>query len=215
EKREVRGDGGRVAIVDWDEAFGLNKPGFGGFSGQLKTIDVKVPVTAGPHRVGVTFVATNYAPGLDMNRAFERSTIETGGLPGFTFYPHVGSVRIDGPYDATGAGDTPSRRRVLTCTPATPAEEQPCAERIVKALARIGYRGTQTDKDVATLLEFYAQGRADADFESGIEAAVERLLTDPKFLYRVEREPVDAAVGASYRVSDLELASRLSFFLWS
>ena len=215
EKLEVLVDGERVGLIDWDEAFGLNRGGFGGFSGQLKTIDVKVPVTAGPHRVGVTFLATNYAPGLDMNRAFERSTIETGGLPGFTFYPHVGSVRIDGPYDATGTGDTPSRRRVLTCTPATPAEEQPCAERIVKSLARIGYRGMQTDKDVATLLQFYALGRADADFESGVEAAVERLLTDPKFIYRVEREPADAAVGASYRISDLELASRLSFFLWS
>jgi len=215
EKVEVLIDGERVGLVDWDEAFGLNRGGFGGFSGQLKTIDLKVPVTAGPHRVGVTFLATNYAPGLDMNRAFERSTIETGGLPGFTFYPHIGSVRIDGPYDATGAGDTPSRRRVLACTPATPAEEQPCAERIVKALARSGYRGLQTDKDIATLLEFYAQGRADGDFESGIEAAVERLLADPKFIYRVEREPADVAAGASYRVSDLELASRLSFFLWS
>ncbi|HUL80870.1 MAG TPA: DUF1592 domain-containing protein [Gammaproteobacteria bacterium] len=215
EKLEVLIDGERVGLIDWDEAFGLNRGGFGGFSGQLKTIDVKVPVTAGPHRVGVTFLATNYAPGLDMNRAFDRSTIETGGLPGFTFYPHVGSVRIDGPYDPTGAGDTPSRRRVLTCTPATPAEEQPCAERIVKSLARIGYRGLQTDRDVATLLQFYAQGRADADFESGIEAAIERLLTDPKFIYRVEREPAEAAVGAKYKISDLELASRLSFFLWS
>ena len=215
EKLEVLVDGERVGLIDWDEAFGLNRGGFGGFSGQLKTIDVKLPVTAGPHHVGVTFVATNYAPGLDMNRSFERSTIETGGLPGFTFYPHVGSVRIDGPYDATGSGDTPSRRRVLTCTPATPAEEQPCAERIVKSLARSGFRGMQTDQDVATLLEFYAQGRADADFESGIEAALERLLTDPKFIYRVEREPAEATVGASYRISDLELASRLSFFLWS
>ncbi|HVS24194.1 MAG TPA: DUF1592 domain-containing protein, partial [Gammaproteobacteria bacterium] len=215
EKVEVLVDGARVGLVDWDEAFGLNRGGFGGFSGQLKTIDLKVPVTAGPHRVGVTFLATNYAPGLDMNRAFERSTIETGGLPGFTFYPHIGSVRIDGPYDATGAGDTPSRERILTCTPATPAEEQPCAERIVKGLARSGYRGMQTDKDIATLLAFYAQGRADGDFESGIEAAVERLLADPKFIYRVEREPADVAAGASYRISDLELASRLSFFLWS
>jgi hypothetical protein len=215
EKLEVLVDGERVGLIDWDEAFGLNRGGFGGFSGQLKTIDVKVPVTAGPHRVGVTFVATNYAPGLDMNRAFERSTIETGGLPGFTFYPHVGSVRIDGPYDATGAGDTPSRRQVLTCTPTTPAEERPCAERIVKSLARIGYRGMQTDKDIQTLLDFYAQGRADADFESGIEAAVERLLADPKFIYRAEHEPAAAAPGAPYRISDLELASRLSFFLWS
>ena len=146
EKLEVLVDGARVALVDWDEAFGLNKPGFGGFSGQLKTIDVKVPVSAGPHRVGVTFLATNYAPGLDMNRAFERSTIETGGLPGYTFYPHIGSVRVDGPYDASGAGDTPSRERILTCTPNAPTEERPCAERILRTLASAGYRGMQTDE---------------------------------------------------------------------
>ncbi len=215
EKLEVLVDGARVALVDWDEAFGLNKPGFGGFSGQLKTIDVKVPVSAGPHRVGVTFLATNYAPGLDMNRAFERSTIETGGLPGYTFYPHIGSVRVDGPYDASGAGDTPSRERILTCTPSAPTEERPCAERILTTLARAGYRGMQTDEDVATLLAFYDQGRADGDFESGIEIAVERLLADPKFIYRAEHEPADGAPGSTYRVSDLELASRLSFFLWS
>ena len=215
EKLEVLVDGARVALVDWDEAFGLNKPGFGGFSGQLKTIDVKVPVTAGPHRVGVTFLATNYAPGLDMNRAFERSTIETGGLPGYTFYPHIGSVRVDGPYDASGAGDTPSRERILSCTPNSPTEERPCAEKILRTLARAGYRGMQNDDDVATLLAFYDQGRADGDFESGIEVAMERLLADPKFIYRAEHEPADGAPGSTYRISDLELASRLSFFLWS
>src|SRR5262249_15600262 len=79
----------------------------------------------------------------------------------------------------------------------------------------VGYRGMQTDQDIATLLDFYAQGRADADFESGIEAAVERLLTEPKFIYRAEREPPAAKPGSTYRISDLELASRLSFFLWS
>jgi hypothetical protein len=215
EKLEVLIDGARVALIDWDEAFGLNRGGFGGFSGQLKTIDVKVPVTAGPHDIGVTFLATNYAPGLDMNRAFERSTIETGGLPGYTFYPHIGSVRIDGPYAPKGAGDTPSRGRVLSCTPSSAADEQPCAERILAALARHAYRGTQTRSDVDTLLAFYEQGRATGDFEHGIELALERLLADPKFIYRIEQEPAGVAEGENYRIADLELASRLSFFLWS
>ncbi len=212
EQLEVLVDGERIDLIDWDQAFGIGR-GFGG--GNLKTIDVTVPVTAGPHTVGVTFLATNYAPGLDMNRAFERSTIETGGLPGFTFYPHVGSVRIDGPYEAAGAADTPSRHAVLICEPATAAEERPCAERIVTALARRAYRGTGTPDDLETLLAFYDEGRAQGDFETGIETALQRLLTDPKFIYRVEREPDDLAPGETYRVSDLELASRLSFFLWS
>ena len=103
----------------------------------------------------------------------------------------------------------------MTCTPSAPTEERPCAERILKTLARAGYRGMQTDEDVATLLAFYDQGRRDGDFENGIEVAVERLLADPKFIYRAEHEPADGAPGSTYRVSDLELASRLSFFLWS
>jgi hypothetical protein len=214
EKLEVLVDGERVDLVDWDEAFGVARGGGFG-SGKLRTIDVTVPVTAGPHTVGVTFLATNYAPGLDMNRAFERSTIETGGIPGFTFYPHIGSVRIDGPYDATGAADSPSRRAVLTCAPASAAEQRPCAERIVTALARRAYRGTGTSDDLETLLEFYDEGSAHGGFEAGIEMALQRLLADPKFIYRVEHEPEGAAQGETYRISDLELASRLSFFIWS
>jgi hypothetical protein len=213
EKLEVLVDGERVQLIDWDEAFQSNRGGGGG--GQLKTIDVRVPVKAGPHKVGVTFLATNYAPGLDMNRAFERSTIETGGLPGYTFYPHIGSVRIDGPYDATGAGDTPSRRHLLTCRPAGATDERPCAEKIIGSLARHAYRGTQTPQDIETLLAFYDRGRAASDFEGGVAAAIERLLADPKFIYRIEQEPAGVAEGANYKISNLELASRLSFFLWS
>src|SRR5262245_12401892 len=215
EKLEVLVDGARVAIIDWDEAFGLNKPGFRGFSGQLKTIDVKVPVPAGPHKVGVTFLATNYAPGLDMNRAFERSTIETGGLPGYTFYPHIGSVRIDGPYDVQGAGDSPSRRAILTCEQNSDADARPSAERILSALARRAYRGTGTQADLDELLEFYDEGSARGGFETGVEMALERLLTDPKFIYRMEVGHSELAAGEKFRISDLELASRLSFFLWS
>jgi hypothetical protein len=211
EKLEVLIDGERVALVDWDEA--LVGRGFGG--GRLRTIDVRVPVKAGPHKVGVTFLATNYAPGLDMNRAFERSTIETGGLPGYTFYPHVGSVRIDGPYGAAGPGDTPSRRAILLCRPAGDADARPCADRIVKALVRRAYRGTATEDDVDTLLGFYDRGSAAGSFEDGIGMALQRMLVDPKFLSRIEQPRPELARGSSYRISDLELASRLSFFLWS
>jgi hypothetical protein len=214
EQLEVLLDGARVALIDWDEAFNLNR-GFGGGNGQLQTIDVRVPISAGPHRVGVTFLATNYAPGLDINRAFERSTIETGGLPGFSFYPHIGSVRIDGPYEATGVSDTPSRRAILLCKPADASAEDACAHEIMTSLARRAYRGAESPEDVARLLEFYAAGRASGDFEGGIELALQRLLADPKFIYRVEHEPKHLPAGDLFAVGDVELASRLSFFLWS
>jgi hypothetical protein len=215
EQLEVLLDGERVALFDWDEEFNLNR-GFGGGRGQLETIDVRLPVTAGPHKVGVTFLATNYAPLLDLNNAFERSTIETGGLPGFTFFPHIGRVRIDGPYDANGASDTPARQRIFVCTPSgAAADEAACAERIVSTLARRAYRGLDTEEDVATLMAFYAQGREQGGFEAGIDMMLQRVLTDPKFIYRIEREPVQVAPGELYEIGDLELASRLSFFLWS
>jgi hypothetical protein len=214
EQLEILLDGARVALVDWDEAFQINR-GFGGGDGQLMTIDVRVPVTAGPHRVGVTFLATNYAPGLDINRAFERSTIETGGLPGFSFYPHIGSVRIDGPYEATGVGDTPSRAAILVCEPTEESAEEACAREIITTLARRAYRGGDTPEDVEMLLTFYRSGRAAGDFEGGIELALQRLLADPKFIYRIEHEPPELTAGDLYAVGDVELASRLSFFLWS
>jgi hypothetical protein len=213
EQLEILLDGARVALVDWDEVFNLSR-GFGGGNGQLKTIDVRVPVSAGPHRVGVTFLATNYAPGLDINRPFERSTIETGGLPGFSFYPHIGSVRIDGPYEVTGVSETPSRKAILTCKPVAAAEEG-CAREILTSLAHRAFRGAEAPADVETLLGFYRAGTAAGGFEGGIELALQRLLADPKFIYRVEHEPVELQAGDAYAVGGVELASRLSFFLWS
>lgn len=215
EQLEVVLDGERVDLVDWDEAFGVNRGG--GFSGQLRTIDVRVPVTAGPHEVGVTFLASNYAPLLDLNNDFERSTLETGGLPGFTFYPHIGSVRIDGPYKPSGVVETtPSRERIFVCKPARPKAEPACAREIVATLARRAYRGAATDQDVETLMSFYELGRSDGgSFDLGIEMSLQRMLTDPKFIYRMEAEPEQLAAGEVYEISDIELASRLSFFIWS
>jgi hypothetical protein len=220
---EIRGeqllvyvDGRRVAQVDWDRALGVDRRFDDEGGGQLRTIDVPLQMTAGPHKVAVTFLATNYAPGLDLNKAFERSTIETGGLPGFTFYPHIGRVRIDGPDDASPAKDSPSRRKILTCQPKQAGEEEACARSIATRLARAAYRGYSTNRSVDALMEFYALGRKDGgSFEQGVEAIVQRVLVDPKFVYRTESAPADLAPGTPYPVSDLDLASRLSFFLWS
>ena len=204
ERLEVLLDGDRVQLLDWDKEVAR-----GG------TLDLRVRVGAGPHDLGVTFAATNYAPLNDLNQRFLRSTIETGGLPGFTFFPHVGSIRIDGPYNATAAKDTPSRQKIFACRPAAPSAEQPCARTIVGTLARRALRRPVTQSDVATLMTFYEMGRKNGSFDQGIEMALRRLLADPEFLYRREVEPPAIAKGAPYRISDLELASRLSFFLWS
>ncbi|MGE4657340.1 MAG: DUF1592 domain-containing protein [Gammaproteobacteria bacterium] len=213
EQLEILIDGERVGQFDWDYEF--NVSGSYEASGQLQSISVRVPVKAGLHKVGVTFLATNYAPGLDLNHAFERTTIETGGLPGFTFYPHLGSVRIEGPFKGMRPTDTPSRRKVFVCTPSRESEGEGCASRIATTFARRAYRGLVDDADVETLMSLYRSGRAGGDFDSGIEMIIQRALSDPKFIYRAEVEPAGLAVGDVYPISDLELASRLSFFLWS
>ena len=212
ERLEILLDGERVALIDWDEALGVGGARRGA---RELAIDLRLPVEAGPHTVGVTFLATNLAPSLDLNDAFLRSTIETGGLPGFTFYPHVGSLRVDGPYGAAGAGDTPSRRRIFVCRPTGPAAEERCAARILSALVRRAYRQPVAAADLDTVLGFYRLGRESGDFEDGIEMGLQRILTDPRFIYRVEVEPPGLAPGEVHPISDLELASRLSFFLWS
>ena len=125
------------------------------------------------------------------------------------------SVTITGPYNAQGPGDTPSRRRILVCKPADAAEELPCAKRVLSTLARRAYRRSIVDADLAPLMQFYENGHAEAGFEMGIQRAIERLLVSPQFLFRIEREPTGAAPGTNYPISDFELASRLSFFLWS
>jgi mono/diheme cytochrome c family protein len=205
EKLEVVVDGERLHVFDWDKD---RQRGDG-------TFDFKFPVKAGRHTVVVTFLATNYAPGNDLNEHFLRSTIETGGLPGYRFFPHVGKFVIDGPYDAKGANDTSARRRIFVCKPANAGQESACARQIVNNLARKAFRRPLTDKDTETLMGFYQRGRNDGNFDNGVEMALRRILADPEFVFRRETEPANLAAGQIYRISDLELASRLSFFLWS
>ena len=125
------------------------------------------------------------------------------------------TLAITGPFKPTGPGDTPSRRRIFTCRPATPAAESACARQILSALARRAYRKPVTDADLQPVLSFYDTGRARSGFERGIQMGLQRILASPQFMFRVERDPANVAPGAVYRISDVELASRLSFFLWS
>jgi hypothetical protein len=129
--------------------------------------------------------------------------------------PAVASVTIRGPQKVAGSGDTPSRRRIFTCTPATAAEEAGCAKKILSSLARRAYRRPVGDADLQTLLDIYEAERGPGGFEAGIKQGIERMLVSPQFLFRIERQPASVAPGAVFRISDLELASRLSFFIWS
>ncbi len=209
EKLELLVDGERVKVYDWDREVARGAAIHSG------TADVHVQLKAGPHTVGVTFLATQLAPGNDLDQHFLRSTLETGGLPGFRFYPHVGKIDILGPYKAAGASDTPSRAKIFVCHPANPSQETACAKEIVSALARHAFRRPATSQDVETLMSFYQLGRNQGTFDSGIEMALQRVLADPEFVFRKETVPPTVKDGQKYRISDLELASRLSFFLWS
>jgi mono/diheme cytochrome c family protein len=209
EQLEITIDGERVRLFDWDSEIS-NTGNRGGRSTQ------KIPIKAGLHTVGVTFLATNDVPGSELNRPFQRTMNTPGTIPGFQFYPHVGQVTIEGPYGASGSVDTPSRRKIFSCRPATAKDELPCARTIVTTLAKHAFRRPTTPKDIELLMEFYTMGRTDGgSFDQGIQAALQRILADPEFIYRGESEPTGLADGKTYRVSDLALASRLSFFLWS
>jgi len=166
------------------------------------SIDVKIPVKAGPQAIGAAFIRKS-PPGAD--------EIWQVYAPNSA----VQSIAITGPLNPTGPGDTPSRRRIFVCRPASEAEEPGCAKQILTRLATRAFRQPLAGADIDLLLSFYHAGRKDAIFDNGIEQAVARILVDPRFVFRFEKEPANVAPGTPYRVSDLELASRLSFFLWS
>jgi cytochrome c553 len=169
-------------------------------------LEFPLTLKAGPKVIGVAFVQRTEA----RDEATLRPRMRSRGTQ-----PAINSVTISGPYNVTGRGDSPSRRRIFVCRPSSAAEELPCARRILSTLARRAYRRPVGDTDVRDLLPFYEQGRKEGSFDLGIQRALERLLVSSQFLFRIEREPANVAAGTAYRVSDLELASRLSFFIWS
>jgi mono/diheme cytochrome c family protein len=175
-------------------------------------LEVRIPVKAGPHLVGVDFPREMWEPeGVLQPRQFEFALAINGRQDE---NPSLGSLEIDGPYAIGQPGDTASRRRIFVCQPARESEDG-CARKILSVLARRAYRRPVNDADLRTLIGFYHAGRKEGTFDNGIQIAIERLLADPEFLFRVERAPAGLAAGSSYRIGDLELASRLSFFLWS
>jgi hypothetical protein len=206
----------------------------------------RVPLKAGPAKVTVAFLEKTHALNTRRLQSYVRSSSDTIDFSG---YPHIDEVILTGPFNPTGVGDTPSRRRIFVCQPKTTSEEEGrrsspdieasedgCARRILTTLSRRAYRGDVAREDVPTLMEFFQRGRREGGtFDAGIDLALRRVLASPKFLVRVERDPASAEgsgdsrqgapgaqrrpaavpAGSAYRLSDLEIASRLSFFLWS
>ena len=177
-----------------------------------KDLKTRVQVPAGPHELAVTFLRKTFA------------LPETERQPYIAHYnmdrhpriqPAVYSVSIAGPFGAGGVADTPSRRRLFVCRPSGASAETDCARTIVSTLARRAYRRPVSDADIQAPLAFYKQARAEGGFDAGIEMALRAILASTEFLFRLERDPRNVAPNTDYRVSDLELASRLSFFLWS
>jgi hypothetical protein len=178
-----------------------------------EALQVRVPVTAGLHQVMATMLKTDDAEpegvGPDRLPLFSRASDNP------TSPIAIASLLIGGPYGAQMPADSPSRRLLFVCHPVNAAEETRCATKILSTLARRAYRRSATSDDIETLLGFYQRGRGSGSFDDGIRAALERVLVSPDFLFRIEADPAGVARGAVYRISDVELASRLSFFLWS
>jgi hypothetical protein len=208
EQLEVTIDGERVYLYDWDNEIG-NTEGNGGRS-------PAIPIKAGFHRVGVTFIATTDLPDTGINKSFQRTMNSPGAISGYTFYPHVGQVFIEGPYNGSPATETRSREKIFECYPQNADQEAGCARQIIDTLLTKAFRRNVSDDDVEVIMNFYQAGKDErGTFDHGIEAALQRILVDPEFIYRSEIEPAQVAEGEPYKISELELASRLSFFLWS
>ena len=212
---EVTVDGARVHLGsfggDADFKASLANPTVAGDAVDARS-RVRVPLKAGPHEIGMAFIERAPTQNSWRLQPFIRSSHDTFDPTG---YPHIDTFSVTGPYNATGPGDTPSRRQIFVCRPAAAAEEDACARRIVSTLVRRAYRGLDSPEDLQRLMGFYTTARRTGNFERGIQLALQRMLASAKFVLRIERDPAGAAPGSIYRVSDLELASRLSFFLWS
>jgi hypothetical protein len=205
---EIAINGERVALLDISPGMTLAKDG-------IKTEPIHVK--AGPQHVSASFPQKADGPIEDEYRMVEQSLVDVsvGALPGMTTLPHLHELAITGPTSVSGVSDTPARRKLFSCRPAEGADEVPCARTIIASVARQAYRRPVTENDVEGLLSFFQSGRNHGSFDAGIRTAVQAILASPEFVFRFERTPGGVAAGANYRITDLELASRISFFLWS
>ena len=175
-----------------------------------------IHVTAGPQRVSAAFIQRADGPVDDLVAPIEHTLADTniGETFGVTALAHLREFAVTGPTKVTGVSDTATRRRIFTCRPTSAADETACATEIIKRLATQAYRGSLPGDDLADLMRFYADGRKQTDFESGVRLAIQAMLANPRFVFRLEQAPASVRAGQTYRITDLDLASRLSFFLW-
>ncbi len=211
EKLEFLIDNDLVAMRDY-KGVGLSANNSSDRDG---SIDVSLPVKAGSHLVGVTFLAANYGPSLDFIRQYSRKSLEDNPIPQLEYYPAVGILRIQGPFNPTRPVDSPSIRKVFTCHPSNETQENACAKEILTTLMRRAYRRPLTPADWEWVQAFYLAGGREGTVREGSALGLRGSRARPPFLVRAEREPANITAGQPYRITDLELASRLSFLIWS
>ncbi|HMF95677.1 MAG TPA: DUF1592 domain-containing protein, partial [Vicinamibacterales bacterium] len=218
---DVSIDGERVALIEYETGPAGGADGRGAVPMRTEPVLVK----AGEHRVAAAFVRRQEGPYEDLIRPHDWSFAGGGsGGPGITTLPHVKDFIVKGPYRATGISETPSRRRIFSCRPTLPSEERPCARQIIARIGADAYRRPLTAGEIDRLMPFYENGAGAAggagraggagNFEGGVREALEAILASPHFIFRLEKEPDSARPGSSYRIADVDLASRLSYFLW-
>jgi uncharacterized protein DUF1592/uncharacterized protein DUF1595/uncharacterized protein DUF1587/cytochrome c len=178
-------------------------------------LDVRLPIQAGIHAIGVSFLDSLVEVEGVLQKPQTGTDYNSSRDEHYDGYPSVDSVEIGGPFKINGVGDTASRRRIFVCHPSSSKEEEPCARNILASLARRAYRRPVSIPDIQPLMTFYQAGRSAGNFDAGIQRAIERMLADPEFLFRAEHDAAKSMAPAPQTISDLELASRVSFFLWS
>jgi cytochrome c5 len=210
EQIDLSVDGERVALLDIN--YRMNE----GEKAGLNLTTPHIFLKAGPHHVTAAFIQKFDGVIDDLMKPIDYTLADTeyGDNAGITAFPHIRDFSITGPFRVTGVSDTVSRRKIFTCRPTSAAEEAPCARQILRQLASNAYRRQATGGDLESLLKFYDEGRKDHDFEAGIKNALQMILASPDFVFRLEEQPYNVRPGQTYRISDIVLASRLSFFLW-
>ncbi len=227
--------------LDAEYVFKIKLPpppaGADGVQAPSPILEMRMPVKAGVRNVGVTFMRSSAVPEIlpafgngrggggrgaaptpttaHLDLRLDGVRLKLYDVPEGGNGPTFNELSIAGPYNIAGAGDTPSREKIFVCKPASAREDEACAHRILATLARRAFRRPVTETDLKPLMAFYDSGRKEKDFDNGIEVALRALLVSPDFLFRIERDPAGAAPGSVHRINDYELASRLSFFLWS
>jgi hypothetical protein len=209
EKIEVSINGERVAVIDLNTRMSESDP-----TNNLDPATPPIHVKAGPQRVSAAFIQNIEAPPDDLLMPTENSLVDVSMSYGVLLLPHLRDFTIVGPSKVTGVSESVSRKALFTCRPTSAAEEAACAKQIVQRVATQAYRGRVNELDIRDLMGFYERGRKQADFENGVRLALQAILASPRFLFRLEQAPPTLRAGESYRLGDIDLASRLSFFLW-